>query len=90
MKVIFFMMPPLILGTRVIVEVESNSLSLRLSIRGAPVSRFLSKKMASQMHENLNIHVRRAKLWQFMAIWPSDHMRQIWASGVSLERVSKM
>ena len=29
-------------------------------------------------------------IWPFMAIWPSDHMRQTWASGVSLERVIKM
>ena len=34
--------------------------------------------------------VFQKKTWPFWAIWPSDHMRQIWASGVSLERVIKM
>ena len=28
--------------------------------------------------------------WPFIAIWSLDHMRQIWASGVSLKRAMKM
>ena len=30
------------------------------------------------------------QIWLYLAIWPSHHMRQIWASGVSLERAIKM
>ena len=29
-------------------------------------------------------------IWPFMAIWPSDHVRQIWPYGVSLKRAIKM